>query len=188
MGRSLLECCDAKEMLVYQHSGLSVDGGLCVLAHDCVALERLRKEGAVLVYRSRGWTVVVRRWRTGCKSSQQTGIKVSWRHTTLRSISASLGDWVKRQLRQLHGIVTCAPDANLFGIPRCRHCTAACAKTASVNRTSKPKTRAILDLMLLNRLAVYSLLSQLCTAFQTFTFGDQLGHKEITFLRKRWAY
>jgi hypothetical protein len=61
----LLESCDAKEMLGYQHSGFSVDAGVCIEAHDRAALERLlrycarppfamdrlRKEGAALVYR-----------------------------------------------------------------------------------------------------------------------------------------
>jgi hypothetical protein len=65
VGRGLLECCDAKEMLGYQHSGFSVDAGVCIQAHDRAALERLlrycarppfamerlRKEGAELVYR-----------------------------------------------------------------------------------------------------------------------------------------
>ena len=64
MGRGLLESCDAKDMLAYQHSGFSVDAG-CIEAHDRAALERLlrhcarppfamerlRKEGAALVYR-----------------------------------------------------------------------------------------------------------------------------------------
>ena len=65
VGRSLLESCDAKEMLAYQLSGFSVDAGVCIQAHDRAALERLlrycarppfamerlRKEGPVLVYR-----------------------------------------------------------------------------------------------------------------------------------------
>ena len=65
VGRRLLESCDAKEMLAYQHSGFSVDAGVCIEAHDRAALERLlrycarppfamdrlRKEGAELVYR-----------------------------------------------------------------------------------------------------------------------------------------
>jgi len=65
VGRGLLESCDAKEMLAYQHSGFSVDAGVCIEAHDRAALERrlrycarppfamdrLRKEGASLVYR-----------------------------------------------------------------------------------------------------------------------------------------
>jgi len=65
VGRGLLESCDAKEMLAYQHSGFSVDAGVCIEAHDRAALERLlrycarppfamdrlRKEGAALVYR-----------------------------------------------------------------------------------------------------------------------------------------
>jgi hypothetical protein len=56
---------DAKEMLAYQHSGFSVDAGVCIEADDRAALERLlrycarppfamerlRKEGAALVYR-----------------------------------------------------------------------------------------------------------------------------------------
>jgi hypothetical protein len=65
VGRGLLESCDAKEMLGYQHSGFSVDAGVRIEAHDRAALERLlrycarpplamdrlRKEGAALVYR-----------------------------------------------------------------------------------------------------------------------------------------
>ena len=65
VGRGLLESCDAKEMLGYQHSGFSVNAGVCIEAHDRAALERLlrycarppfamerlRKEGAALVYR-----------------------------------------------------------------------------------------------------------------------------------------
>ena len=65
VGRGLLESCDAKEMLAYQHSGFSVDAGVCIEAPDRAALERLlrycarppfamdrlRKEGAALVYR-----------------------------------------------------------------------------------------------------------------------------------------
>jgi len=65
VGRGLLESCDAKDMLAYQHSGFSVDAGVCIEAHDRAALERrlrycarppfamdrLRKEGASLVYR-----------------------------------------------------------------------------------------------------------------------------------------
>lgn len=65
VGRGLLESCDAKEMLAYQHCGFSVDAGVCIEAHDRAALERLlrycarpplamdrlRKEGAELVYR-----------------------------------------------------------------------------------------------------------------------------------------
>ncbi len=53
-------------MLAYQHSGFSVNAGVCIEAHDRAALERLlrdearppfamerlRKEGAALVYRS----------------------------------------------------------------------------------------------------------------------------------------
>ena len=65
VGRGLLESCDAKEMLAYQHSGFSVDAGVCIEADDRAALERLlrycarppfamdrlRKEGCDLVYR-----------------------------------------------------------------------------------------------------------------------------------------
>ena len=64
-GRGLLQSCDAKDMLAYQHSGFSVDAGVCIQAHDraglerllryCArppfAMERLRKEGNDLVYR-----------------------------------------------------------------------------------------------------------------------------------------
>jgi hypothetical protein len=65
VGRGLLQSFDAQEMLGYQHSGFSLDAGVCIQAHDRAALERLlrycarppfamdrlRKEGATLVYR-----------------------------------------------------------------------------------------------------------------------------------------
>jgi len=65
VARGLLEKADAKDMLAYQHSGFSVDAGVCIEAHDRAALERLlrycarppfsmerlRKEGSDLVYR-----------------------------------------------------------------------------------------------------------------------------------------
>ena len=65
VGRGLLESFEAKDMLAYQHSGFSVDAGVRIEAHDRVALERLlrycarppfsmerlRKQGAALVYR-----------------------------------------------------------------------------------------------------------------------------------------
>jgi hypothetical protein len=64
-GRGLIEKVDAKEMLAYQRSGFSVDAGVRIEADDRAALERLlrycarppfamerlRKEGAALVYR-----------------------------------------------------------------------------------------------------------------------------------------
>jgi len=49
VGRGLLESCDAKEMLAYQHSGFSVDAGVCIEADGRAALDRLRKEGTALV-------------------------------------------------------------------------------------------------------------------------------------------
>jgi len=65
VGRGLLESFETKEMLGYQHSGFSVDAGVCIEAHDRAALERLlrycarppfsmerlRKAGSDLVYR-----------------------------------------------------------------------------------------------------------------------------------------
>ena len=65
VGRGLLESFEAKEMLGYQHSGFSVDAGVCIEAHDRAGLERLlrycarppfsmvrlRKAGSELVYR-----------------------------------------------------------------------------------------------------------------------------------------
>jgi hypothetical protein len=65
VGCGLLQSFEAKEMLGYQHSGVTVDAGVCIEAHDRAALERLlrycarppfamdrlRKEGAALVYR-----------------------------------------------------------------------------------------------------------------------------------------
>jgi hypothetical protein len=41
VGQGLIERADAKEMLGYQHSGFSVDAGMCIAAHDRAALERL---------------------------------------------------------------------------------------------------------------------------------------------------
>ena len=41
VGRGLLERFEAKEMLGYQHSGFSVDAGVCIEAHDRAGLERL---------------------------------------------------------------------------------------------------------------------------------------------------
>jgi hypothetical protein len=41
VGRGLLESCDAKDMLGYQHSGFSVDAGVRIESHDRAALERL---------------------------------------------------------------------------------------------------------------------------------------------------
>jgi len=41
VGRGLLQSRDAKEMLAYQHSGFSVDAGVCIEAHDRAALQRL---------------------------------------------------------------------------------------------------------------------------------------------------
>ena len=38
VGRGLIEQADAKEMLAYQHSGFSVDAGVCIKAHDRAAL------------------------------------------------------------------------------------------------------------------------------------------------------
>ena len=54
----LIESFDAKEMLTYQHSGFSVDAGVCIQAHDRAALER---PAAVLRapthhWRGRGWS------------------------------------------------------------------------------------------------------------------------------------
>ena len=40
VGRGLLESFEAKEMLAYQHSGFSVDAGVCIQAHDRAGLER----------------------------------------------------------------------------------------------------------------------------------------------------
>ena len=65
VGRGLMVSFESKEMLAYKHSGFSVDAGVCIEAHDRAALERLlrycarppfamdrlRKEGAELVYR-----------------------------------------------------------------------------------------------------------------------------------------
>jgi hypothetical protein len=64
VGRGLIESFDAKEMLAYQHSGFSVDAGVCIGATDRAGLERLlrycarppfsmerlRQRGADLVY------------------------------------------------------------------------------------------------------------------------------------------
>ena len=41
VGRGLLECFEAKEMLGYKHSGFSVDTSVCIAAHDRASLGRL---------------------------------------------------------------------------------------------------------------------------------------------------
>jgi hypothetical protein len=46
VGRGLLQSCDAKEMLGYQHSGFSVDAGVLIEAVDRAALERLLRNCA----------------------------------------------------------------------------------------------------------------------------------------------
>ena len=65
VGRGLLESFEAKEMLAYKHSGISVTAGVCIEASDRAGLERLlrycarllfamdrlRKAGNELVYR-----------------------------------------------------------------------------------------------------------------------------------------
>ena len=38
VGSGLLESCDAKEMLAYQHSGFSVDARVCIEPHERAAL------------------------------------------------------------------------------------------------------------------------------------------------------
>ena len=40
-GRGLIERLEAKEMLAHQHSGFSVDAGVCIKAQDRAGLERL---------------------------------------------------------------------------------------------------------------------------------------------------
>jgi hypothetical protein len=64
VGRGLIEGLKAKEMLAYRHNGFSVDVGVCTQAQDRAGLERLlrycagppfslqrlRKQGAELVY------------------------------------------------------------------------------------------------------------------------------------------
>jgi hypothetical protein len=47
VGRGLLESFEAKEMLGYQHSGFSVDAGVCIQAHDRAGLERLLRPPAL---------------------------------------------------------------------------------------------------------------------------------------------
>ena len=41
VGRRLIGQTDTKDMLAYQHSGVSVGAGVCIEAHDRAALERL---------------------------------------------------------------------------------------------------------------------------------------------------
>jgi hypothetical protein len=48
VGRSLLQSCDAKEMLGYQHSGFSVDAGVRIESHDRAALELIARIAALV--------------------------------------------------------------------------------------------------------------------------------------------
>ena len=100
MGRGLLESFLAKEMLAYQHSGFSVDAGVCIEAHDRAALKRLlrccatsllrnfatapahplpwialAKKGAALVYRCAK--------QRSAPTSDKPGAKVDELHLTL---------------------------------------------------------------------------------------------------------
>jgi hypothetical protein len=94
VGRGLLESVDAKEMLAYPHSGFSVDAGVCIEAHDRAALERLlrycarqplsmerlRKDGAALVYRCAK--------QSSEPSTDRRGAKADELHLTLERIAA----------------------------------------------------------------------------------------------------
>jgi hypothetical protein len=86
VGRGLIEKADAKDMLAYQHSGFSVDAGVCIEADDRAALERLlrygarppfamdglRKEGAALVYRCAKQRSEPGRDKRGAKTDELT--------------------------------------------------------------------------------------------------------------------
>ena len=48
VGRGCWRVVAPKDMLAYQHSGFSVDAGVCIELHDSAGPERLRKEGAAL--------------------------------------------------------------------------------------------------------------------------------------------
>ena len=85
VGQGLLEGFEAKEMLGYKHSGLSVDTSVCIAAHEraglerllryCArppfAMERLRKAGSELVYRC-----AKQHSEPGSKPHGKRGIKV----------------------------------------------------------------------------------------------------------------
>jgi hypothetical protein len=108
VGRGLLECFEAKEMLGYKHSGFSVDTSVCIAAHDRAGLERLRKVGTSAKYWStwgqrqsrrasprhagRRCRMTVMRKPVKPLSQSQTGMKRPKRCRTLRSISASVGE------------------------------------------------------------------------------------------------
>ena len=90
MGRGLLQSCDAKEMLTYQHSGCSVDEITLTPLQLIARIAALVPPQRYLSHRTSprhagrrcGMTVVMRRWVTGCKLSQIG----RWRH------SPSIGD------------------------------------------------------------------------------------------------
>ncbi len=85
VGQGLLEGFEAKEMLGYKHSGLSVDTSVCIAAHERAGLERLlrycarppfamvrlRKAGSELVYRC-----AKQHSEPGSKPHGKRGIKV----------------------------------------------------------------------------------------------------------------
>lgn len=76
VGRDLIESLDAKEMLACEHSGFSVDAGVCIEARDrsglerllryCArprfAMDRLRQQGAALVYRCAKRAILALTW------------------------------------------------------------------------------------------------------------------------------
>ena len=61
VGRGLLESFEAKEMLGYQHSGFSVDAGVCIEADDCAAMERLLRYCATAPVSPLPWTAFAKR-------------------------------------------------------------------------------------------------------------------------------
>jgi hypothetical protein len=69
VGRGLLERCDAKEMLAYQHSGFSVDAGVCIEAQDRAGLERLLRYCARPPFAWSGYAKRAPAWCTAAPDS-----------------------------------------------------------------------------------------------------------------------
>ena len=120
VGRGLLASCDAKEMLGYQHSGFSVDAGVCIEADDRAALERLlrycarppfamdrlRKEGAALVYRCAK--------QHSEPGSEKRGVKVDELHLTPLELIAHIAALVPPPRTHRHRyFVVLAPNSPL---------------------------------------------------------------------------
>ena len=147
VGRGLLESCDAKDLLTYQHSGFSVDAGVCIAAHDraglerllryCArpsfAMERLRTEGNDLVYRCAKQYSEPTSDKRGAKVDEINGRARACRgstagqrapnHARARATQARTGALPvgSADRQNLQGVPAAVPDVRRADAPDCVH-------------------------------------------------------------------